>query len=163
MSTAAQKQPEGEWLSISEIAKRCRIHRQTCTQRLDDLGYKPDEERSTAKNKVYHFDEEMEDAIKSAKDTVSAMKIRLMRADSQTKELKLARERGELVSVDEVTDIVQRIVKTIYDEYTIRQPKRVAGQLIKANTQAAVRKVLKTDSDRIMKQLRANFERFIDG
>lgn len=162
-AVATNTQPKGEWLSISEIAKRCGIHRQTCSSRLEDLGYEPDPDRSTPKSQVYFFDDEMEFAIKSAKDTVSAMKIRQLRADAQLKELKLAEQRAELVPMVEVTDIVQRIVKAIYDEYAIRQPKRVAGQLVKAKTQAAVRKILKTDGDRVMKLLRTNFERFIDG
>jgi hypothetical protein len=162
-AVATNSQPKGEWLSISEIAKRCGIHRQTCSSRLEDLGYEPDPDRSTPKSQVYFFDDEMEFAIKSAKDTVSAMKIRQLRADAQLKELKLAEQRAELVPMVEVTDIVQRIVKAIYDEYAIRQPKRVAGQLVKAKTQAAVRKILKTDGDRVMKLLRTNFERFIDG
>jgi hypothetical protein len=42
----------------------------------------------------------------------------------------------------EVTDIVQRIVSTLYQEYTVRQPKRIGGQLVKAKTIAAVRKTL---------------------
>jgi hypothetical protein len=74
-----------------------------------------------------------------------------------------AQARGELVPMHEVTDIVQRIVKKLYDEYAVRQPKRVAGQLVKAKTQAAVRKILKTDGDRVMKLVRTDFERFIEG
>jgi hypothetical protein len=162
MSVALKQQPKGEWLSESEIAKRCSLHRQTVASRLEDLGYEPDEERSNAKLKVYWFDDEMEFAVKSAKDTVSAVKIRDLRATAQLKELKLAEQRGELVAMAEATEMIQRIVKTLYDEYAVRQPKRVAGQLVKAKTQAAVRKILKTDGDRIMKLLRTNFERFIE-
>lgn len=163
MSVALKQKPDGEWLSESAIAKKVGLHRQTLTARLEDLGYEPDEERSGPKLKIYWFDSEMEFAVKSAKDTVSAMKIRQLRADAQLKELKLAEQRAELVPMIEVTDIVQRIVKTLYDEYSIRQPKRIAGQLVKAKNQAAVRKILKTDGDKIMKLLRTNFERFIDG
>jgi hypothetical protein len=163
MSVALKQKPDGEWLSESAIAKKVGLHRQTVTARLEDLGYEPDEERSGPKLKIYWFDDEMEFAVKSAKDTVSAMKIRQLRADAQLKELKLAEQRAELVPMIEVTDIVQRIVKTMYDEYAVRQPKRVAGQLVKAKNQAAVRKILKTDGDKIMKQLRTNFERFIEG
>jgi hypothetical protein len=160
-AVAVNKKTDGEWLSISEIAKRCQLHRQTCTSRLEDLGYEPDEDRSTPKNKVFWFDDEMEFAVKAAKDTLTAAKIRDTRATYQLKELKLAELRGDLVPMAEVTDIVQRIVKTIYDEYATRQPKRIAGPLVKAKTQAAVRKVLKTDGDKIMKLLKTNFERFI--
>ncbi len=163
MISATQIQPKGEWLSESEIAKRCKLHRQTVASRLEDLGYEPDPERSKLKSKVHFFDDEMEFALKSAKDTVSAMKIRQMRADAQLKELKLAEQRNELVSIAEVTDFAQRFMKTFYEEFAVRQPKRIALQLVKAKTQAAVRKILKTDTDRTMKLVRTNFERFIDG
>jgi hypothetical protein len=162
MSVALNQKPKGEWLSESEIAKRCKLHRQTVASRLEDLGYEPDPERSKPKSKVHWFDIEMEFAIKSAKDTVSAMKIRQMRAAAEKIEMQNAQARGELVAMAEVTDIAQRFIKTFYEEYAVRQPKRIAGQLGKAKTQAAVRKILKTDTDRIMKLVRTNFERFIE-
>lgn len=163
MAQAAVKiEPKGEWLSIMQIAKRCGIHRQTCTSRLEDLGYEPDEERSTPKNQVYWFDDEMEFAIKAAKDSLSAAKIRDLRASTELKELKLAEARKELVPMHEATELVQRIVSTIYQEYTIRQPKRIASQLAKTKNVTAVKLVLKKDSDRIMKQLRENFGKFIE-
>jgi hypothetical protein len=149
-----------ELLSISEIARRCGIHRQTCESRLDDLGYEPDES-STAKLKLFPFDNEMLFAIKAAKDSLSAAKIREVRASSQLKELKLAEARGELVPIHEAIEIVQKIVGSIYQEFTIRQPKRIAPRLAKAKNVTAVKKVLKADTDRIMKGLRENFERFI--
>lgn len=153
----------GEWLSKSAIAKRVKLHVQTVTSRLEDLGYEPDEDRSTPKNQVYWFDDEMEFAIKSAKDSLTAMKIRQLRGQAEKIEMQNAQARGELVPMGEVTDIIQRIVSTLYQEYSVRQPKRIGGQLVKAKTIAAVRKTLKTDGDRIQKMLRTNFERFIDG
>jgi hypothetical protein len=161
-NVALKETPQPELVSISEIAKRVKLDRATVRTRLDDLGYEADPS-STPKSKLYAFDDEMVHAIKSAKDTVSAMKIRQLRADAQLKELKLAEQRGELVAMAEVVDIAQRFVKTFYEEFAVRQPKRVAGQLIKAKTQAAVRKILKTDTDRVMKRVRTDFERFIDG
>lgn len=160
--TALKLEKTPELISLSEVARRCGLDKATVRSRLEDLGYEPDES-STAKLKLFPFDSEMEFALKSAKDTVSAMRIRGMRADAQLKELKLAEQRSELVPIVEVVDISQRIVKTLYDEITTRMPKRIAPDLVKAKTIAAVRKVLKTDMDRTMKLLRTNFERFIDG
>ncbi|MBV9217351.1 MAG: hypothetical protein JO053_14375 [Acidobacteria bacterium] len=154
------EEPKGELLSKSAIARHLKIDKATLTSRLDDLGYEP-HESSTPKNQLYWFDDEMEFAIKAAKDTVSAMKIREMRARAEKLEMANAVTRGELVPQHEVTDIIQRIVSTLYQEYTVRQPKRIGGQLVKAKTIAAVRKALKTDGDRIQKMLRTNFERFI--
>ena len=161
MGQAALKlEAKFELLPISEIARRCGINRATAAARLDDLGYQPDD-TSTAKNQLYPFDSEMEFSIKAAKDSLSAAKIRDIRAASQLKELKLARERGELVAMYEVVEIVQSIVGMLYQEYTVRQPKRIGTGLAKAKNVTQIKAVLKKDSDRIMKSLRENFEQFV--
>ena len=62
----------------------------------------------------------------------------------------------------ETVELVQKIVGQVYQECTVRQPKRIAAKLAKAKNVTEVRKVLKADMNRIMKSLRENFERFID-
>lgn len=159
--TAQKTEPQGEWLSETQIGKRMKLHRQTVAARLEDLGIEPDEERSNAKLKVYWFDTELEFAIKAAKDESAALKIRGLRADAQLKELKLAKEQGELVRIEEVIEIVQKIGVAIYQEFAIRQPKRIGPALAKAKNVTSVKQKLKTDTEKIMKRLRANFEEFI--
>jgi len=97
-----------ELLSISEIARRLKLDKATVRSRLEDLGYEPDDS-STAKLKLYPFNEEMEFSIKSAKDTLSATRIRDLRAAAEIKELKLAEARGELVPMHEAIEIVKRV------------------------------------------------------
>lgn len=161
MGQAALKlESSGELLPIKQIAERLRMHRQTVAARLEDLGYQP-HESSTAKNQLYWFDEEMEFAIKAAKDEASAVRIRGLRAKAELDELKLARERGELVPMHEVVELVQNIGTTLYQEYTVRMPKRIGVKLAKAKNIAQVKAELKRDSDRTMKLLRDNFEEFI--
>lgn len=161
MAQAAEKiQTNGEWLSESEIAKRCKLHRQTVVSRLEDLGREPDEERSTAKCKVHWFDDELQFAILNAKDKYAAVKYRDTKAAAELKELKLAEARKDLVPAAEMVDVVQRVASSLYIEYTQRMPKRVGNKLAKAKNAAAVKTILKADSDRIMKSLRENFEAF---
>lgn len=163
MTTAARKivPKQANLLSISEIARRCGINRATAAARLDDLGYEPDES-STPKNKLFAFDDEMLFSLKAAKDSLSAAKIRDVRASSQLKELKLAEARGELVPMHEAISDLQKVIAWIHQEFTVRQLKRIVPKLAKAKNVTAVKKVLKTDTDRIMKNLRQNFEKFID-
>jgi hypothetical protein len=158
MSTATAQKPKGEWLSISEIGKRCGIHRQTCAARLEDLGYEPDDERSTPKNKVYWFDDEMKFAVKAAKDELSAAKIRDARATYQLKELKLAEQRSELIPRVEVIEISQSLIGAMYKEFAVHQPKRLAARLAKCKTAAEVSKLMKTDTEKFMAKLQGNFE-----
>lgn len=163
MGKAALKiEAQGEFLSVSQIAKRLKIDRSVCRNRLDDLGYEPDpQHRSSANHAAYWFDDEMEFAIKSAKDSLAAAKIRGMRAKTALDELKLDEARGVLVPMGEAVEIMQRVVKTVYEEYTTRQPKRIATKLAKATNVTTVKQILKADNARIMKSLRANFEQFI--
>lgn len=153
--------PDGEWLSIQQIAKRCDIHRQTCTTRLEDLGYEADEDRSSLKNRVYWFDDEMEQAIRSAKDTMSAVRIRKDRADALTKEFNLAKLRGEMVPITDTIERVQSVISRLYKEQTQMQPKRLASRLAKAKTVAEVTRILKADTDKIFARLRENDEQFV--
>lgn len=161
MGQAALKlEAPAELISISEMAKRLKLDRATVRSRLEDLGYEPDP-TSTPKLQLYTWDAEVEFELKAAKDTVSAMKIRDLRVTAQLKEQKLAKERGELVPMAEAIDLVQAIVKKVYQELTMRQPTRLGGKLAKAKNIMAVKKILKTDNDRIMQSLSENFERFI--
>jgi hypothetical protein len=154
MSVALNKKPDGEWLSESEIAKRCQLHRQTVATRLEDLGYEPDEERSNQKLKVYWFDEEMLMAVKSAKDTLSAVRIRDLRAAAQLKEMKLAEARGELVPMIEVMELSQKLHTVVYKHIAIDMPKRLASKLAKAKTPAEVTKIMKLDGEKFLKRIR---------
>jgi hypothetical protein len=161
MGAAAKKlDPKPELISLAEVARRCGIHVQTCKARLEDLGYEPDP-TSTAKLKLFPFDDEMMFAVKAAKGSLTAAKIHGTRLDNEIKGIKLAEARGELVPMHEAIEMVQDIVAKLYQEFTVRQPKRIAPRLAKAKNVTAVKKVLKTDTDRIMKNLRENFERFI--
>lgn len=158
MSVALKEKPAGEWLSISAIAKELSLDRATVSRRLEDLGYTADEERSTAKNQIYWFDDEMEFAVKAAKDTFSAVKIRDTRAAAQLKEIKIAEARGELVPKVEVVEVSQKLVNAIYKEFAIHQPKRLAARLAKCKSAAEVTKLMKADTEKFMAKLNGNFE-----
>lgn len=156
-AVAVKPNPKPELLSISEISKRVKIHRQTVTSRLDDLGYKP-HESSTPKLQLYEFDSEMEFALKAAKDTVSAMKIRDLRATAQLKEMKLAEARGALVPIMEIIELSQKLHSLIYKHFAMNQPKALATKLAKAKTTAEVTKILKIDAEKFLKRLREEIE-----
>lgn len=161
MGEAARKLKfdESELLNVSKIAMRCGIHRQTCQARLDDLGYEP--EIVKAKEKLYRCDAEMIEAVKAAKDTLSAVKIRDLRASATLKELKLDEARGELVPMGEVIETVQKVMTAVHKAFSLQMPKRLSGKLARCKTTPEVSKILKAETDRIFTALRGNFEEFI--
>ncbi len=158
--TAKKQPPQGEFLSISDIAKRCGIHRSVCAERLDALAYEP-AEGSNAKLKLFWFDDEMEFAVKSAKDTASALKIRGLRLDNEIKANKLAEARGDLVDFNEITGRVHEVISRMYKEFALHQPKRLAARLARATTAAEVQKILKLDTAKVMSKLRESDESFV--
>jgi len=163
MGQAALKlETKGEWLSESAIAKEVKLHRQTVASRLEELGYDPDPERTTANKKIYWFDDEMKFAILAAKDSLSAAKMHGVRLDNEIKKMKLAEARGELVQMAEVVELIQKFGVAIYQEMSVRSPKRIGAKLAKAKNVTDVKKVMKIDADKVLKILRDNFEGFIE-
>jgi hypothetical protein len=161
MGQAAEKlSSQGELLSISAIAKQLKLDRATVKNRLDDLGYKPDES-STAKNQLYLFTEDMVFEIKAAKDSLSAAKIRQTRAQAEKIEMQNAEARRELVPMHEAIGGIQKIIAAIYQEFKVQQPKRIAQKLAKAKNATEVKKILTTDASRIMKGIGDHLDRFL--
>lgn len=160
MAAAAAKTEGPELLSISEIAKRLKLDRATVKNRLEDLGYKPDES-STAKLQLYAFDDQVMFEVKAAKDSLAAAKIRQTRAQAEKIEMQNAQARGELVPMHEAIELIQKIVGTVYQEFKVRQPKRITQKLAKARNAVEVKKILNADTERIMKGLRENFREFV--
>lgn len=152
--------PKYELLPISEIARRCGINRATAAARLDELGYQSDES-STAKNQLFPFDDEMEFSIKAAKDSLSAAKIRDIRASSQLKELKLAEAQGHLVPYADMVDLVQRVFGGMHKELG-RLPGELATRLAKAKTAVDVKRILKHAIERKMKMLRDDSDKVLN-
>ena len=154
-------EPKGEWLSESEIAKRCNLDRATVVRRLEDLGYEPDEERSKPKLKVHFFTDEMLLEIKAAKDTFSAARLQDLRWAAKLKQQKYEKESGELVQWSVSVERMQAVVSRIYKEFVLHQPKRLAARLAKAKTAAEVTKIMKGDTEKVFAKLRESDAEFV--
>lgn len=155
MAVAAKK-IEFEDISIAEIAKRCNLDRTTTRNRLDLLGYKPVHEE--AKLKLYRFDDEMKFALLAAKDAFSAAKMRGVLLDNESKELKLAEQRGELVPYAEAVELMQAITLKMYKELCLQMPKRV-GPRCKGKSAAESTKIIKAEVEKTFARLREEQER----
>ncbi len=145
-----------ELLTISEIARRVKLDRHTVSSRLKERGCQPDES-SLANKQLFLFDRRMEIALRTErreKDALSAARLRLLLASVELKELNLAKTRGELASVAEMTEIATKFFSVIYREFTMHQPRRLAGHLVRCKTTGEIMKVLRTDTEKFMQRLR---------
>lgn len=160
-ATKKQNKPEAPPLiTITEIARRVKLNPNTVRSRLEDLGYQPDPS-SKANATLFPFDEEMDFALRAAKDSVSAATLRLKRAQAVRVEMQNAEARGELVPMAEAIEDLQKVIAWLYQEFRVRQPKRIAPKLAKAKNVTTVKQVLKADTEKIYKGVRQNFERLI--
>jgi hypothetical protein len=156
--TNGKKSTEAELLSIAKIAFRCNLDRATCKKRLDALGYEP--ESDGEKLKLYLFDAKMEAELTETNDKLGEVRIRKETATAEKIEIQVAQARGELASVSEFTDIVQRLFGGCYKE-NIRMIKRWAPKIAKMKTSAEVEKYMLGEYQRFSNSLRADFSKFL--
>jgi hypothetical protein len=148
-----------EDLSIKAIAERCGLDRATAKKRLDENNYSPIEEQ--AKLKLYRFDAGMESVLTETRDKLTDVRIRKEQAMAKKIELQNAEIEGELASVAEFIDTIQKVFGNLHKEVVVRQPRRLAARLAKAKTAADANKILSKDSEGIFKVLAEDFEKFL--
>lgn len=148
-----------EVLSISKIAIRCHLDRGTTKKRLDLHGYEPIDEK--AKLKEYRFDADMLAKLTYRNDELAAANIRKAKAAAEKLELQNAEATGELASVADFTDKIQRVFGAMYKEVVVRMPTRLAARLAKAKTSADTAKILTNDLNRIFNTLRDDHHKFL--
>lgn len=151
--------PEFGDFSIKKISELLKMDRATVSKRLDALKYKPVLE--TAKLKLYRLDPAMKTALLSGDDRLTDIRVRKETAAAEKLELQNAEAKGELASVAEFTDRIQRVFGSMYKEVVVRMPKRLAARLAKAKTPADVNKILTHDLNGIFKTLRDDHRKFL--
>lgn len=167
MSVAAARQSKTngngkakpELLSIQKIAFRCGLDRATTKKRLDALGYEPAEEKE--KLKLYVFDPAMEAELTETNDKYNEVRIRKETANAQLLEQKLAIVSGDVCSVAEFTDYVQRLFGSMHKEIVVRFPKKIAGRVNKAKTTSEASAILTYELKKIFTTLREDREDYL--
>lgn len=148
-----------ERVNISILAMRYNLNRETVAKRLREAGIEPVEVKS--KEKIFELTPGVTQVLERRNEALEEVKLRGETARTELAEIKVRQASGELVPMADAVELVRNIVLAIYQEFTVRQPKRIAPKLAKSKNVTEVKKVLKADTDRIMKNLRENFERFI--
>jgi hypothetical protein len=150
-----------EILSIKQISERCGLDRATAKKRLDLHKYEP--VNSEAKLKQYSFDAEMEARLTEISDQLGQVRIRKETAAARKIEMQLAEAEGSLVSVEEFTDVIQKVFGSMHKQIAVRMPKRLAARLAKAKTAPEVQKILTHDLSGIFSLLKSNWEDYLTG
>lgn len=159
MALAALKTEVYERRNISQLSRDFDIDKATVRKRIAAGGFEPLETKS--KETIYELTPRLSSLLSNIDSPFDEARLRKETADAETRELKLAQMRGELVSMAEAVELVQAVVGALYQEYAVRAPKRIAAKLAKTTNVTAIKQILKADNDRVMKGLRENFEAFV--
>jgi hypothetical protein len=140
-----------ELLSISKLAARFELDRATVRKRLAAAGINPRKE--TKREKLY-LAAEVEPFLSNTGDPLDAARLRKLEQESDLLDLRLQRERGELVSVSEVGDEIQEIFKRLYQRLAVQYPREIAAQLYKAESPGQITDIMRHDMGRFFNEIR---------
>lgn len=144
--------------SIKRISELLKIDRATVAKRLLALKYQP--VVAEAKLKLFNFDEAMEAALLETNDRLTDVRVRKETAAAEKIELAVAEAKGELASVAEFTDIVQRLFGGCYKE-NVRMIKKWSSRVVKFKTAAEAEKYMLGEYQRFSNSLQMEFEKFL--
>lgn len=144
-------------LSTSEVAKAAGVDRATARQRLESKGVKPKQER--AKEKLYDADEALAAVSNAATSDLRRAQTIKTATEAARSKLKLEREKGELVPIQDVRSDVQAIVNEIRLHFLARGAA-LAPQL-RGQKVARIEALLRRDAEEFFGGLRAEHEGYL--
>lgn len=146
-----------EPLSISKLAELCGLDRATVAKRLKEV----EPEREERKLKLYRLEAALPALIAGASAEMDEAKLRTAQADAELRELRLQREREDVVEVKEVRNYAQALVRGIHQRVAVQMPGLLAGQLYKAESAAQITEILQRELGRTFNELRDDHKRFL--
>lgn len=148
---------KGEAVNLSELARRSGLNRATVREKLESKGVEPKERK--AKEKLYDAGEALSALQVDAATGLRKAQTAKTEAEAARAKLKLDKERGEVVSIQEVRADLQALVNKIRQHFLTRAaalPPQLRGQ--KA---ARIEALLREDAERFFGELRAEHEGYL--
>lgn len=145
-------------LSTSELARETGLNRATVREHLEKKQVKPREEKP--RQKLYDADEALRALQEDDRSGLRKAQTAKTAAEAARAEMKLDRERGELVPIQDVRADVQTIWQRIYQHFTVTAPATLSPQL-RGQKVAQVEALLRRDAEHFFSELRAEQERYL--
>lgn len=154
MAKAGKK---GELLNTSELARRSGLNRATVKAKLETSGVQPREEK--AKEKLYDADEAL--TALQGDDRSGLRKAQTIKTavEASRAKIKLEKEKGELVSIQDVRADIQAIANEIRLHFLTRA-QALAPQL-RGQKVARIEALLREDAEQFFSELRAEHEGYL--
>lgn len=150
------KAKEEQILSISALSRHFNLDRATVSDRLARAEVKPVSEK--ASEKLYRL-EDVEQVL--SQDELDAAKLEKLQAEAALKKFELAVKQGDYAPVAEFAEAVSRIFGRLHRRLAVQMPDRMAGRLHKAESQAAIARLLKDEIQKEFASLKADFTQYL--
>jgi hypothetical protein len=152
-----KKGSKKELLNTSQLAKRAGLNRATVKARLETKGVRPQEEK--AKEKSYDADEAQK--ALQGDGTSGLRKAQTMKTafEASRAKIKLEKEKGELVSIQDVRADMHNFITEIRLHFLTRA--QVLAPQLRGQKVARIEALLKEDAEQFFANLRAEYEGYL--
>lgn len=158
MPRPTKEPPPQKLLSTSELARRSGLNRATVRERLQKEGVEP--KQAKAREKLYDHDEALTALGADLRSDLRKAQTEKVATEAERARLKLDKERGELVPLEDARADLTVIIKRIHQHFAVIGPRELAQQLRRAKT-AEFERLLKEDAEQFFNDLRAEYEGYL--
>lgn len=152
----AKKANKNELLSLTQLAARLHINRSTLSRKLSGLKFVAGPKGA----RLYPL-AEVAALLDEGKDPqLVEARRRKLEAEAGLAELKLRKERGEVVSTRDVREDLVEFIRTIYNRLAVAMPQQLAPRL-QAKTARQAEAILRAEVEEVFAELRREHARYL--
>jgi hypothetical protein len=151
------KTKKSELVNTSELARRSGLNRATVSEKLAGKGVQPRESKSN--KKLYDADEALSALQGDERSGLRKAQTMKTAVEANRAKLKLEKEKGELVSIQDVRADMHNFVTEIRQHFLTRA-QALAPQL-RGKKVAGIEAILKEDAEQFFAGLRAEYEGYL--
>ena len=151
-----KKAGKNELLSLTQLAARLRVNRSTLSRKLSGLKFV-----SGPKGARLYPLSEVAALLDEVKDPeLTKARRRKLEAEAGLAELKLKKERGELVSSADVRADLMEVIRSLHARLAVTMPQQLAPRL-QAKTAKQAESILRAETESIFAELRQEHVRYL--
>jgi hypothetical protein len=148
---------KGELVNTSELARRAGLKRATVREKLEERGVQPKDKR--ANETLYDADEALSALQGDERSGLRKAQTIKTAVEANRAKLKLEREKGELVSIQDVRADMHNFITEIRLHFLTRA--QVLAPQLRGQKVARIETILKEDAEQFFANLRAEYEGYL--
>jgi len=138
----------------SELHRATGLDRATITKRLNAAGVKPKVKKK--KEEIFDANEALR-ALASDRTGITDARAKKLNVEAARVMLKLKKERGELLPLQEVRDELFKIMKAMHTRIVKRYPRENSRRLRRCRSDADLYRTMETDLSLIFDELKRDY------